>query len=1615
MPKICKSLIILAALLIGVAPVFAQTFVDVTTPVGLGGNRDGNGAAWGDFDRDGDPDLFVAGLSGNRLFRNDSGLFVDVTAVFGLDRERLAAKSASWADFDNDGDLDLLIVNNSGQTKLMRNRRNAPFVDMTAASGLSHTGFGGRALSDYDRDGDIDIFLTTAAGSALYRNNGDWTFTNVSNSVGITDKAFGICATFTDLVEDLQPDLYVGSLLPAPALLYRNNSGNFTDIAPGAGVNSEASNWAAAWADYDNDGDFDLYVARDGVNSLYRNNGNYTFTDVAAATGTARSGQSSGVTWGDYNTDGWLDLYVTGSSGNRLYRNNANSPNNTFSDATTTAGPNVDGQTRDATFADFDGDGDADLFLVNDSGYQLFRNVSSLNKWTRIELIGTRSSSDAIGAHVHVTTPGGTQKREVSSNNGLYGQNDLALSFGLSSQSIISAINVHWLNGDSLRAINPTVARPLRLVQPYPNLWLNEEVHTFKNQLLNTSKTDTILISNPAGDFGGADLVINRILPTHSAFTVSPNADLALLRNGRQAVRLTFAPADTGLISGEIRIQSNDPQGDFRLEVNGRGVAPYIKVDSLRVDFGGARLGRTLKKTLEISNAGNAALTVNQLVISNPVFTAAASLPLVIEAYSRRTIEVTFTPTAVDTARATLTIISDDFKGARPTVQLIGRGQAPIIVAAARLDFGNVPLDSTAILPLSITNTGQAELLVYDIDSSDNAFSADLVDVLIVPPGEERRVGVRFSPRQIGPATALLTLQSDAVNGKVNTLVTGTGIAPLLDTAASLAFGSIAMGDSVTQPLTIRNIGPARLEINAAVTDQPAFRVNLNAPISIPPNSQTQLQLTFKPVAEGAQNGRLFLFSNDPQRNPYIVSMTGTGLAAHAEVSPIALDFGDVGLTQSNSRDLTIRNNGQATLTFGTLQLPPAFAVIQNWPPAALASGNQITLNVIFTPTEAREYSEILQFTTNDPARPAQAVVLRGRGVSGGQLAYSPKEPDFGNAAVGTRDTLAIELFNFGGAPLTIHAYEFSNTLNFRFAAPFQGLTLLSLERENLAIVFSPTQIGLASGTLRLSVDRSFVTIVLRGQGVRDTAPPVLSGLANSLAVDNNPVRIEATATDNVAIQTARVRYRPGGGNAYDVETMVNSGGNRYAGTIPANAVTARGLEYYVEAIDPSDNLTVLPSPARPNIIQVQVLNLSRSAAQPSESYRLISVPLQLDNTDAGFVFSNEFGLYDPTEWRLWQWTGQVREYAENSWRLEPGHGYWLINKLTRALDTQPARGLSIITGEPFRLVLQPGWNIVATPFAFAIDWTTVTLPAGVENALWGRTANGYQPATQLQPWEGYFVRNNNSTAVTLELPPHAIDGAVTARSTPSAKGFYLPPFEASPEDETVLQFSAMTADTEDNWNFAVLGDRLPVSEPPTAPENAVQLYFERTGRKLAIDATPVRSDTFRLIVRHNFPQIREVTLNFAAPNLPVNMDWLLIDEALRTPVAASSYRFVAASEQEYAFKLIVGSTEAIAAYKTTLPAAPASLRLYPNWPNPFRDVTAIRFYLPQAAPVSLSIYNVAGQLVQTLCSEQTFEAGYQQLFWQGDTADGKAASGVYVLALQAAGQQITRQLLLLQ
>jgi hypothetical protein len=455
-----------------------MTFTDVTTQSGLGKGNDGSAivsdALWFDYDNDGRLDLLVARFGTPLLYHNEGhGKFRDVTAQSGLDKFANTIAVVAF-DFDNDGYLDLLFGNyfqpvnllalkdphvlpndldqatNGGGVTLWRNQGNGTFVDVTEKAGLAqHHGWTldvGHA--DFNNDGWQDIYLADDYGTdRLFLNQRNGTFRDVTEeAIGIDTKK-GMNVDVADYDRDGWLDIYVTNItdeyMHECNMLWHNNGVDaagkltFTDVSRETGTCSTLWGWGAKFADFDNDGWPDLFVA-DGLRSAGAQNYIPVLLEMIITPHVDFSDINS---WPDIGDMSW-----SGHQRKKLFRNLGDSA---FKEIAAEAGVDNDLDGRGVAIADFDNDGRLDIYETNaNQPSLLYHNCTAgAGHWIELKLVGTRSNRDAIGARVTAKVGAAMLLREVNGGNGYASQSSTRVHIGLGAATRIDELTVRWPSG----------------------------------------------------------------------------------------------------------------------------------------------------------------------------------------------------------------------------------------------------------------------------------------------------------------------------------------------------------------------------------------------------------------------------------------------------------------------------------------------------------------------------------------------------------------------------------------------------------------------------------------------------------------------------------------------------------------------------------------------------------------------------------------------------------------------------------------------------------------------------------------------------------------------------------------------------------------------------------------------------------------------------------------------------------------------------------------------------------------------------------------------------------------------------------------------------------------
>jgi hypothetical protein len=449
-------------------------------------------------------------------------------------------------------------------------------------------------------------------------------------------------------------------------------------------------------------------------------------------------------------------------------------------------------------------------------------------------------------------------------------------------------------------------------------------------------------------------------------------------------------------------------------------------------------------------------------------------------------------------------------------------------------------------------------------------------------------------------------------------------------------------------------------------------------------------------------------------------------------------------------------------------------------------------------------------------------------------------------------------------------------------------------------------------------------------------------------------------------------------------------------------------------------------------------------------------------------ALGDDLGAHEAIRWRMFGYEKDIAAYAElpndSIFAFEHGRGYWLITKESHQLDTGPAEGVSTPTDSAFGLALAPGWNMIGNPFAFPVAWDsfmvdTLTMAEAettvIEPPVGWLASKGYQyDARILEPFDGYWVKNLDTLAHVLKIPPREAPQTMTA----------TPVLASSSDDRPIssdywrVEIRASSEGASDHGNFVGVArgastqwDTHDRSEPPMSPGDAMSLYFPHTAWEThpGSYAFDIRGE-YEVLDEGTLPTARadgelwghvwcfdlaknfsddtagdEVSLEFSGiGSVPAEAEIILVDRNLERTAdlrEADGYAFfqgerdIVTREEDTRFVLIVGSEAFVESQEDELPKLPTQTALHQNFPNPFNPSTIIRYDIATAGEVDLRIFDVSGALVKILENRHR-ERGRYEIGWDGDNETAQSvSSGVYFYRLNTGGFVQTRKLLLLK
>src|SRR5215469_6176370 len=439
------------------------------------------------------------------------------------------------------------------------------------------------------------------------------------------------------------------------------------------------------------------------------------------------------------------------------------------------------------------------------------------------------------------------------------------------------------------------------------------------------------------------------------------------------------------------------------------------------VDFGNVTVGTSSTQTVVVTNFDHSDATISAAAVTGSGFNyMSPALPLTLSRGQSVNLTINFAPSAAGVSTGNLSL-STSGNISPNTLMLTGTGiqsqqTLTLTVSPQSVSFGNVPVGTSGSQTVSLLNTGNGSVNVSQASIAGNAFGMNgLALPMTLGPGQSSAFSVSFAPAGAGGATGSISVMSDAANSVSTVALSGMGVQPQISVApGSVNFGTVTVGQTSSQTVTLSNPGSANLNITQSAAPGAGFGNSLALPLTLGPGKSTTFTVSFTPVSGASSSSSLTLISNAPT-SPTMIPLTGGGSAPVLQLTPSAtsLSFGSEALNTSSTQSVTLTNTGNSAVTISQVNISGSgFSLNGSAPLMTLSAGQTASLGVTFTPTvagSATGSASVVSTATNSPI----SISLSGVGTQP-QISVVPSSVNFGTVTVGQTNSQTVTLSNPG-------------------------------------------------------------------------------------------------------------------------------------------------------------------------------------------------------------------------------------------------------------------------------------------------------------------------------------------------------------------------------------------------------------------------------------------------------------------------------------------------------------------------------------------------------------------------------------------------------------------------
>ena len=613
----------------------------------------------------------------------------------------------------------------------------------------------------------------------------------------------------------------------------------------------------------------------------------------------------------------------------------------------------------------------------------------------------------------------------------------------------------------------------------------------FGNVALGSSSPQTITLTNT----GNTSATISAISSTGTGFSASGlSIPLTLAANQSTSFTATFAPTTVGGAAGSILITSTASNPTVSIALDGTGVQGSLTANPASINFGSLLVGASGSVSVTLTNSGTASVAISQVSTSGTGFSMTGlAAPSTLTAGQSTSLTAKFSPTTAGNVSGSISIVSNA-PGSPLVIALSGSGtatQPQLTISPASVAFGSVSVGSSGTQTVTLTNAGNATLTVTQATPSGTGFSMSGATMpMTINAGSSASFSAIFAPTATGAATGSISIVSNAPGSPATIALTGTGIQGQVGaTPSSANFGSVAVGSTGSQTITLTNSGSASVTISQATASGTGLSISgLGTPLTLGAGLSTTFSAQFAPTSAGAASGSISIVSNAPN-SPLTIPLSGTGTQPQLAATPTTAAFGNVTTGTNNSQTVILTNGGSATVTISSVTVTGAgFSTTGITAPLTIAAGKTATFNAVFGPSAAGSVTGSITLVSNAPNSPL-TISLSGTGVAATRvLGLSSSTLSFGNLNVGINSSLTTTLTNNGNSNVTISVVTVSGA-GFSASGVSSGETLTPNQAVTVTAQFAPTAAGLVNGSVSIASNatNSPSTITVSGTGVAAT------------------------------------------------------------------------------------------------------------------------------------------------------------------------------------------------------------------------------------------------------------------------------------------------------------------------------------------------------------------------------------------------------------------------------------------------------------------------------------------------------------------------------------------------